>query len=168
MNEPLIEPATTFEFLERKVYLPGYMALTSGDYNGSRAIFGVQIKEPPVARVVNYFTPRELHIAVSQASFAIAEHLISEGRAEDMDIESFRRLVLEGRMRIVELNQSWRKEVEASRLIQGVFDIRRARNGRMPIVQLDFDFAEGAAYGNLTAVIARHPVPQTNADIVRI
>jgi hypothetical protein len=160
---------TTFEFLANKVYLPGYMALRGEDYDSKGAIFNFDIKEPPVARgsIVHYFTPRGLHICVSQAGYALVEHLVSERLVDDLELSSLRQTLLEGRVKITELYQKFRKEIELGKPIQGRFDISRFRQGKLPILKLDFAFENGAVSGNLMSLIAPRPMPQMNQDLMR-
>lgn len=160
---------TTEQFLAEEVYLPGYMALNNGDYDLHGATFDFRVREPPVARsgIVDYLTPRGLHICVSQAGYAIVEHMVTEGVLEGYGVESLRETLLEGRVKIIELFQKFRKEIGLSRPIPGNMHIRSYRLGKMPMLKLDFDFANGGISGNLVSVIAPKPVPQTNTDILR-
>jgi len=162
-------PETTFEFLANRVYLPGYMALRQEDYDAKGAVFSFKVKEPPVARgnIVHYFTPRGLHICVSQAGYALVEHMAREGIAEGMEIDALRQTLLEGRVKITELYQKFRKEIGLTGQIQGRFDISRFRQGKLPVLKLDFAFENGAVEGNLVSVIAPRPMPQMNADLMR-
>jgi hypothetical protein len=164
-----MEQKHTFEFLAEKVYLPGYMLLRKEDYDRKGATFEFEVKEPPVARssIVNYLTPRGLHICLSQGSYALVENMAREGMLEDYDVSSLRENLLSGRGRITELYQKFRKEVGLSKPIQGRFDIYKLRLGKMPILKLDFSFANNAISGNLVSVIAPKPVPQTNQDLIR-
>ena len=52
-------------------------------------------------------------------------------------------------------------------LLHGRFDVRRLRLGRMPVLQLDFSFANKAITGNMTSVVAPRPVRPMNWDVVR-
>ncbi|HEB46863.1 MAG TPA: hypothetical protein ENI22_00145 [Candidatus Pacearchaeota archaeon] len=159
----------TFEFLEEEVYLPGYMALISADYNSGGANFLFNVKEPKVTRgdFVNYFTPRGLHICVSQAGYALAEYLARQEELRDINPQLLRNTLLQGRIRITELLQRFRKEIELSELLPGRFDISKLRLGRIPILKLNFEFAGGAVTGNLISLIAPAPGPQINQDILR-
>ena len=187
---------TTTEFLADDVYLPGYMAISNQDYDKKGATFDFNVKEPPVARgdIVNYLTPRGLHICISQGSYALAENMIREKLFDELDIEGFRGAALEGRIRIAELNQRFKKEVEIlylrdallkgrikitelyqrfgkevrlSKPVQGRFDIKKFRPGKLPILKLDFSFANDAITGNLVSIIAPNTTRQTNRDIMR-
>ena len=187
---------TVSEFLADEVYLPGYMALASEDYDKGSATFDFNVKEPPVARgdIVSYLTPRGLHICISQGSYALVEHMVREGEFGEWDIESIRGAALDGRLRIAKLNQRLRREIEIAYLrdtlldgrvkiaelyqrfgkevklgkpVQGRFDVKRFRFGRLPVLKLEFRFANDAITGNLVSVIAPEPVPQTNRDIQR-
>jgi len=160
---------TTQEFLAEEIYLPGYMALSAGDYDRKGVSFDFRVKEPPVVRggIVNYFTPRGLHICVSQASYALVEHMVREGLIEGFEIPTLRKTLLEGRVKMTELYQKFRREIELSKPVFGRLDIRKFRKGKIPILKVDFNFANGAITGNLMSVIAPNPVPQTNTDILR-
>ena len=187
---------TTAEFLANQVYLPGYMGIISQDYDKKGAIFDFNVKEPPVARgdIVNYLTPRGLHICISQGSYALVENMVREGEFGDWNISEIREIALEGRLKIAELNQRFRREVQIAHLrdtlldgrvkitelyqrfgkevplskpVQGRFDVKKYRMGKLPILKLEFGFENNAITGNLTSVIAPHPTPQTNADLIR-
>ena len=160
---------TTFDFLADEVYLPGYMALSNPDYGKNWATFDFNVKEPPVARgnIVHYFTPRGLHICVSQAGMALVENMVKEGLVEDISIPEFRNTVLEGRLKITELYQKFRKEVGLSKPLPGRIDVVRFRQGRIPVLKLNFDFGNRAVNGNLVSVIAPKPTHQLNADLMR-
>lgn len=159
----------TFEFLADEVYLPGYMLIGKADFDRQGATFDFNVREPPVARgsIVDYLTPRGLHICISQAGYALAENMVREGIIENIDIHALREVLLEGRVKITELYQKFRREVELSKPVQGRFNVSRFRPGKMPILKLDFDFGNRAIAGNLTSVIAPSPQPQTNKDLVR-
>ncbi len=160
---------STFEFI-RNIYLPGYMTLANADYDSKGGTFEFNIREPPVVKGdwVNYFTPRGLHICVSQAGFALAENLVNEGKLEYLDIQSFRNIVLQGKTKITELYQKWRREIGTEEPIQGRFNITKARFGKVPVLKMDFDFGNKSVHGNLTSIITSQPVAQTNQDILII
>ncbi len=160
---------TTFDFLADEVYLPGYMTLSNPDYGKNWATFNFNVREPPVARgnIVHYFTPRGLHICVSQAGMALVENMVKEGLVEDISIPEFRNTVLEGRLKITELYQKFRKEVGLSKPLPGRIDVVRFRQGRIPVLKLNFDFGNRAVNGNLVSVIAPKPTHQLNADLMR-
>ncbi len=159
----------TFEFLQKEVYLPGYMALTLAEYDSNGANFLFKVKEPKVTRgdFVHYFTPRGLHICVSQAGYALVEYLANQKKLRNIDEQVLRKTMLQGRIRIIELFQKFRKEVELSEPIPGRFDISKIRLGKIPILKLDFDFRDGAVTGNLVSLITPIPTPQLNQDILR-
>jgi len=161
---------TAFEFLADEIYLPGYMLLANEDYDKKGATFNFNVREPPVTRgdIVPYFTPRGLHICVSQAGYALVENMLREGLLDGLELQGLRETVLEGRVKITELHQKFRKEVRLSKPIQGRFDIERFRFGKLPVLKLDFGFANDAITGNLVSVVAPRPVPQMNSDIIRI
>jgi len=158
----------TFEFLEQQVYLPGYMTLASAAYDANGAEFKFNLKEPQVTRgIVNYFTPRGLHICVSQGGYALVEHLASKGKLGDLDILNLRTIALEGRCKITELFQKFRKELELSEPIPGRIDITRLRLGKTPVLKFDFEFKNRAVTGNLVSIIAPKSMSQLNQDILR-
>jgi len=157
---------TRFEFLEQ-VYLPRYMGLLTEDYAGQSGVFDFKPTEPPVARIpIEYLTPRGVHIWLSQTGLCVIEHVLETG-GFDMPIDEYRDLTMQGRLKIVALNQRFRKEVSAKNNLQGKMDLTRIRWGNMPMVKMEFDIANRAITGDLTGVLAPHPVPQTNTDIIR-
>jgi len=159
----------TFEFLEQQIYLPGYMTLASAAYDANGAEFKFNLKEPPVTRgsFVNYFTPRGLHICISQAGYALVEHLANKGELGDLDVPNLRAIFLEGRIKITELFQKFRKELGLSEPIPGRIDITRLRLGKTPVLKFDFEFENRAVTGNLVSIIAPKPMSQLNQDILR-
>lgn len=161
---------TTFEFLADEVYLPGYMLLANEDYGRNWATFDFNVREPPVARgnIAHYLTPRGLHICISQAGYAIVEHMVREGLVEGLEVQGLRETLLEGRVKITELYQRFRREVGLSKPVQGILDIQRFRFGKLPVLKLGFGFANDSITGNLVSVVAPKPVSQTNTDIIRI
>jgi len=160
---------TTFDFLTNKVYLPGYMLIRSADFDKRGATFDFQVREPPVARgdIVHYLTPRGLHICVSQAGYALVENMVETGLFEEIEISALRSLLLGGRVKITELYERFRKEVRLTEKVQGRFDVRKFRFGRMPVLQLDFSFSNSAITGNMLSVVAPMPVRPMNAEVVR-
>ena len=160
---------TTKEFLSEEVYLPGYMLLLGEDYDKKGATFSFNVKEPLVTRenIVHYLTPRGLHICISQGSIALVENMINEGLLEDYTIGQMRKITLEGRLKITELYQKFRREVELSKPIQGRFNVNRLRLGKLPVLKLDFDFANKSVHGNLVSVIAPYSMPQLNSGLIR-
>jgi len=167
MEDELIRTAP--QFLAEEVYMPGYMALSNENYDKKGATFDFRVKEPPVIRgsIINYFTPRGLHICISQAGYALVEYMVREGLIEGFEVPTLRKTLLEGRVKITDLYQKFRKEIEVSKLIPGRLNIRKFRAGKMPVLKLDFSFANGGITGNLISVITPKPVPQTNIDIAR-
>jgi len=160
---------TTAEFLANRVYLPGYMALRQEDYDAKGGTFSFEVREPPVARgnIVDYLTPRGLHICVSQAGYALVENLIREGKAGDMDIEALRRILLSGRVKIGHLNEDFRRGVKLGNLVQARFDIKKFRLRTNSTLELDFDFQNRAVTGYMFSTIESRPVEQMNEDIRR-
>jgi len=161
---------TTRQFLAKEVYLPRYMALASEDYDEKGAIFSFNIREPNVVRgdIVHYVTPRGLHICISQGSYALVENMIKEGKIEEMDVSEIRKILLTGRVKIAELYQRFRREIELSEnTVQARFNLTRFRQGKTPILKLDFDFGNKAIQGNLVSMITPNPMPQTNSDLMR-
>jgi hypothetical protein len=83
-----------------------------------------------------------------------------------MSVQEYRELTSQGRMKIIELNQRYRREVSLDRNLQGRNALTRVRWGELPMVKMDFDIANRAISGNLTGVLAPRPMPQLNADIM--
>jgi len=160
--------SNTFEFLEHQIFLPGYMTLASAIYDNNGAKFKFNLKEPKVTRgIVNYFTPRGLHICVSQGAYALVEYLASKGEFGNLDILNLREIALEGRLKITELFQKFRREVGLSEPIPGRIDITRLRLGKTPVLKVNFEFGAKAVTGNLVSIIAPKPMPQLNQNILR-
>ncbi len=159
---------STFEFLKKQIYLPRYMTLVSATYGAKDAEFKFNLREPKVTRgIVNYFTPRGIHICISQAAYALAEHLVNRGELGNLDILNLRTIALEGRLKIIELYQKFRKEIELPDSIPGRIDLTRLRLGKAPVFKFDFEFGARAVTGNLVSIIAPKPMPQLNQDILR-
>ena len=159
----------TLEFLSEQIYLPGYMAVREADLCSKRGDFLFDVKEPRVTRgdIVNYFTPRGLHICVSQAGYTLMEHLAGKELLGDLDVNTLRKILLQGRGKITELYQKFRKEVELTRPLSGTFDITQMRLGKTPVMKMDFEFGSRKVEGYLTLIIAPSPTPQLNQDILR-
>jgi len=156
---------TRFQFIE-SLYYPGYMGLLTEDYDERSSVFDFKPTEPKVFRPLEYFTPRGAHIFISQAGMCLVENvLIKEGF--DMDIKEYRELTAEGRLKIIELNQKYRREVGIDKSLQGKLDLTKIRWGKMPMVKIDFDIANHSITGSLIGVLAPKPMTQTNADIWR-
>ena len=161
---------TTTEFLAEEVYLPGYMAIRKEDYDRNGGTFSFNVKEPPVARgeIVHYLTPRGLHICMSQAGYALVENMAREGLTEELDVSKLRETLTGGRVRIYEMDRiRFRREVGLTKPVQGKFTIQKFRLGKKPVLWLDFSIENSAVTGSFRSIIAPHPVPQTNADIMR-
>jgi len=161
--------ATTKEFLAEKVYLPGFMLVRNEDYEGNKGRFSFAVREPEVARgsIVHYVTPRGLHICISQAGYCFMEEQARSGKL-DLSIPELREYLLGGVVKIIELNQRFRREVLLDEMLQGTFILTKYRPGRLHITKFGFDFGNRAIIGDLTAVIAPFPVSQTNSDLLRI
>ncbi len=158
---------TRFQFLER-LYLPGYMTLKSEDYSRRDAVFRFAPTEPPVTALsTKYLTPRGAHIFISQGGLCLIEYVL-EQEGFDMSIQEYRELTFQGRMKIVELNQRFRREVSLDTDLQGRIMLTKIRWGKMPLVKMDFDIANSAITGNLTGFLAPRPMPQLNEDILAI
>ena len=158
---------TRLEFLG-KIYLPGYMGILSEDYNKRSAVFDFNPTEPPVTILsTKYLTPRGAHIFISQAGLCLLENIF-ETEKFDMSTEEYRALTMEGRMKIVELNQKYRKELSLDKNLQGKLSLTKIRWGKAPIVKIDFDIANRGITGNFVAIITPKPMPQLNAKIMRI
>lgn len=161
------ERTDILEFLENRIYLPGYMGIRSCDYSGRSGVFDFTPTEPPVTKVhLDYLTPRGIHIFLSQAGICLTEQLLQE-EGFDIGIEEYRILTMDGRMKIVELNQKYRKELKVDGNLQGKLNLTRIRQGKIPVVKLDFDIGNRAVTGNLVCVLASNSVPQANYDILR-
>jgi hypothetical protein len=167
MNIP--EKNTVSEFLSNEVYLPGYMVLRKEDYDKNGGTFLFDVKEPLVTRgdLVHYFTPRGLHMCISQAGYALVENMVNEGMLEGYEIDSLRKMMLESRVKITEIYQKFKREIELDKPIQGRFDISKLRLGKMPILRLNFGFENSAVFGYFTSLIAPKPMPQLNQDLLR-
>jgi hypothetical protein len=142
------------------------MGLLTEDYDKRSSVFEFRPTEPPVCRVVNYLTPRGVHIFISQAGLCLVEQVLVDGNY-DMSIEDYRRLTVEGRMKIVELNEKFRREIPLNKGLQGRLDLTKLRWGKLPMIGINFDIENGAIRGNLIGVLAPRPMPQMNADILR-
>ena len=157
---------SSFQCLGR-LYLPGYMTLVSEDYDGMTGVFGVMPREPPVTVFSStYLTPRGSHIATSQAGFCLVERLMREGLI-GFDVGDFRDHTSEGRLKLIELNQRFKRELRLDSPIEGKFTLTHFRPGKIPVVKMDFDLGNRGFVGDLTAVIAPKPVPQMNSDVLR-
>jgi len=157
---------TRFKFLER-LYLPGYMGLRTEDYNKRRGVFEFTPTEPPVTILsTKYMTPRGAHIFISQAGLCLVEYIL-DNEGFDMSVQEYRELTMDGRMKIVELNQRFRREIALDKSLQGKVDLTKIRWGKLPMIIMDFDLANSAITGNLIGVLAPKPMPQMNADILR-
>lgn len=161
---------TAIEFLRDEVYLPEFMTVDNLEYGENAALFRFNPKEPVVTRNPSsfpYVTPRGTHIMLSQGGYVFIENTIGEYNEElDLDMLRLREIFLSGRVKIVELNQRFRRELKLAPL-EARLTITRLRLGSIPIVKFDFDFGNRGITGDMIALIARHPVPQTNTDIMR-
>lgn len=156
----------SFQYLER-LYLPGYMTLVSEDYDGNTGVFGIQPKEPQVTVFSSrYLTPRGSHISISQAGVCLVEQLMRQC-VLDFDITDFRDFTSEGRLKLIELNQRFKRELRLDAPIEGRFTLTHFRPGKIPVLKMDFDLGNRSFVGNLTGVIAPKPIPQMNADVLR-
>lgn len=157
---------TAFDFLER-VYLPGFMSLTSMEGDSNKAYFNFYPIEPQVTIFSErYLTPRGNHIILSQAVYCYCEELI-ERLGLDPNLETFREKWLKGMLKLTWLGQRFRRELGLDKKLQGRLTLTRLRTGRSPMVKMKFNLGEGAVSGDLTGVITSEPVPQMNADILR-
>ncbi len=156
---------TALQFLEQ-MYLPSYMTVSNTDFSGNRLYFDFEPVEPPVTVLSEkYLTPRGTHIVVSQSGYCVLEKEIEK---LGLDAKGLRDLTREGRLKLVEFNQRFRRELGLSETLQGRLTLTRLRAGKLPVIKLDFDLGERAVTGEMTGVIAPHSVPQTNADILRM
>lgn len=156
----------TIEFLREKVYLPEFMTLTSIDYDKKEWVFNFNPNEPVVARrhiQPHYVTPRGIDLCIVQAGYSIAENLVNENLLGDLNLETLRQTLLEGRIRIIDIYEKFRKELNLREPIQGRFNISRLRLGKNPILKLDFGFANNTIRGFFTSIITENPNPQLNS-----
>lgn len=160
----------TLDFLREQVYLPEFMAVQEAQFGDREGRFLFDVKEPQVTRgnIVNYFTPRGLHICVSQAGYILAENLIEQGLLGDLEINSLRDILLQGRVKITELYQKFRKEIRLDKPLTGTFEISQMRLGKTPILKMNFEFGGEQVLGYLTSVIVSSPTKQLNQDLLRI
>lgn len=162
----MIKMQTKFQFLEN-FYLLGYMGLRTEDYDNRSGVFGFTPIEPPVTILsTKYLTPRGAHIFISQAGLCLVENIL-ETEGFDMSTNEFRKLTMDGRMKIVELNQKYRRELTLDKNLQGKLNLTKIRWGKAPIVKIDFNLANRAITGNFTAILAPKSTPQMNTDIIR-
>jgi len=156
---------TAKQFLE-EMYLPGYMTILSEGYGGNKAWFDFMPVEPQVTVLSDrYLSPRGTHICLSQSSYCFFERLMVD--REFFDPEELQGIGREGRLKLVEFNQRFGREVPLSNNFQGRLVLTKLRHGKIPIVKMDFDLGNRSITGNLTGVIAPNPVTQTNTDIMR-
>jgi len=157
---------STFEYLEQEIYLPGFMTLTSADYDGLTMNFSFHPAEPDVTRFdLTYLTPRGLHITLSQAGICLVERIAEEEGL--IDVRDLRDYTETGRLKITELHQRFRRETPLKDSLQGRMSIDRLRVGKTPLIRMSFDFENSSIKGELTGVIASGPVQQTNYDLLR-
>jgi len=166
VNSEYIKMETILEFLENKIYLPGYVGILGQDYDKRNGVFDFKPIEPPVAKIVDYFTPRGAHIFLSQAGLCLIENILKT-EDFDMNIQDYRDLTMQGRMKIIELNQKYRKELRLDKNLQGRLDLTKLRWGKTPIVNFDFDIGNKGVTGNFVCILAPKSVFQTNANILR-
>ncbi len=157
---------TRFQFLNR-LYLPGYMGLRTEAYDKRSGIFDFTPTEPPVTVLSSkYMTPRGAHIFISQAGLCLVEHVLVN-ESFPMDTQEYRSLTMDGRIKIVELTQRFRREISLDTDLQGRVELTNIRWGRLPMIMMDFDLANQAISGSLVGVLAPRPMSQTNSDILR-
>jgi len=155
-----------FDFLRDDLYLPGFMTLLAANYDGREMEFDFHPAEPRVTRIsLEYFTPRGTHITLSQAGYCLVERTAEErGIIQPGELRG----LLEGaRLKIVELNQKFRREVKLADVLRGRMEVARFREGRIPTVQVKFDFANRGITGEMIGMIAPKATPQMNAEILR-
>jgi hypothetical protein len=157
---------STQDFLSEDVYLPGWMTLQDIYHQRRGLDFTFSPREPEVTRLkLDYVTPRGLHITLSQAGLCLFERVAEEeGLIQGTDLRS---LAIEGRLKVVQLDQKFRREIPLEGPLRGRMNVEKLRMGRVPFIGLTFDFEENAIKGYIGAVIAPEPVPQTNYDILR-
>lgn len=111
-------------------------------------------------------TPRGAHVFISQTGLCLLEYVL-DNESIDMQVEDYRTFTREGRMKIVELNQKYRREIVLGNDIQGRMDLTRLRWGKLPMIKMDFDIANRAITGELIGVLAPKRMPQMNSDILK-
>ncbi len=169
-NKSQIEKLSTSEFLAEHVYLPGYMGLLEVDYDKKSALFKFNVKEPLVAKenIVNYLTPRGVHICISQAAYTITERIIQENDIEELDIATMRNLMLDGQTKMRGIYQDPKRVIKLGKPIQGKFNIIKMGMGKNPYLRLDFEFENKSVEGYFTNFITGHPVTPLNNYVLRI
>ncbi|MFH1823585.1 MAG: hypothetical protein ABH817_02630 [archaeon] len=157
---------TALEFMERRFYLPGYMCLRELSYQGDSIVFNFQPVEPPVTTHIKYFTPRGLHLAISQGTYAFLEELAKNNQV-DLNHDQLREICLAGRLKLVEMSFRFRREIKLDKNLSGKLDLTKMRLGKMPLLKMDFDIEDRSLTGSLTGLISPIPVPQINQDVAR-
>ncbi|MDA3836331.1 MAG: hypothetical protein PF542_01800 [Nanoarchaeota archaeon] len=155
-------------FLKEDVYLPGYTTIENFKYDKNRGLFEfnpVEFLVSPIEKI-DYLTPRGLHLCLSQASYALGEEILNKELGGD--VSEVRKSLLEGRVKIIELNQKLRKEIKTGEPLFGEVTLRASRRGKTPIYSWEFDFGDKSIYGNMVTIIAQDQMIQTNASLSRL
>lgn len=155
----------TFEFLKSEIYLPEYVVLREADFDKKGGTFAFIAKEPLIARSTsqpNYLTLKGLPLCLSQAAYAIGENLVKEGLLGDLEIMNLRKILSEGRIRIPEVYERFRRQVKLGKPIQGRFDIAHLRLGKKTLLKLNYDFENNSIEGNFISIITNTPNPPMN------
>ena len=132
---------SAIEFLT-KMYLPGYMVIQNQNYGcDKQAWFDFNPIESQVTVLSDkYLTPRGTHIFLSQSVYCFAEQLITS--LDYYNSQDLQQLGFDGRLKMVEINEKFRKEIELSNIIQGKLILTKIRMGKLPILKFNFDIGE--------------------------
>jgi len=163
-----IKMKSALEFLEKEVYLQGYMTIEKFEFFNHTGFFQFKPIEFLVSHLesIDYLTPRGLHLCLSQSTYVLGEELSKKNSEQNQII--LRNALLEGRVKIIELNQRFRKEIKTKQILEGELNLTNSREGRIPLYTWNFNFGNKSIYGNMITVIAPKPTPQTNKDLTRI
>jgi hypothetical protein len=161
-------PTTTLDFMGRKMYLPGWMSVSSASYDRNSLIFGFTPMEPQITTLSErYMTPRGAHISISQAAYVLLEELAVRGQLP-LDLEQIRQVYLGGRLKLTDINFRMRREVGVGSPSIGRLELSRLRLGGTPFLKMHYDLAERAITGELIGMLAPDSRPQLNQGILRI
>lgn len=156
---------SAIQFL-KKMYLPGYMTICAQDYDNNKARFDFKPVEPQVTVLSDrYLTPRGSHILLSQGLYCFSEIILC--RTGEYDEDTLQKIGFEGRLKIVRLDQRFRREIPLDNNVEGRLDLTNSRLGKMPILKFIFNLGSGSITGSIVGVIAPRPMPQTNSSILR-
>ena len=152
----------------RRLYLPGYIVLQNGgDFEENEGFFKVNPVEPPVTIYSDrYLTPRGTHIIASQAGIVLLDYFIRRGSI-GLDSSEFLDFAESGRLKIVEFNQRFRREIGLDLELDARFTLEKYRPGRIPLVCINFNLGNRDIVGDIVGVLSPYPVRQTNTDILK-